>query len=190
MGQYLYKKLNSCMIDKYEITDREDVLKIGVYFSEICEEITHKFLRFVYKKEIRYREEKNHEIAKWYFYTQVLLQWMWARQKGHGIAEYLERYDCEKIAVYGMGEIGRLCIDEFLESRMLKIPYVIDRMQMDNYRGIPVILPEEIQDDVDAVIITPVYCYMEIADVLCKYTKAKLISLEDIFATLNERESI
>lgn len=152
------------------------------YLSEIIEEIIQAFAQ-----KIKSRPDNN-ELIKWAAYSRLMFQWMQIKQKGECLTKYLEKYGCKKVAVYGLGEAGKLLCNEILQSQGIKILYIIDRAIRDRYKDIPVISPDMVDDEADAVIVTPVYCYLEIANNLCDYTHAKIISLEDMVLGLNGYE--
>lgn len=163
-------------------------MKIGIYISEIKDEIFEKFYLFVYRKRLMQESKKDYEIFKWHTYSNLMVQWMRMKQKDNKLSEYLEKYRYQKISVYGIADIGKLCCDEILSCKTIEMPYIIDKNVQGNYKGYPIIPPEQVNNEVDAIIITPVHCYYEIARALCQNTEAKLISLEDMVVVLNEYE--
>lgn len=163
-------------------------MKIGIYISEIKDEIYEKFYLFIYRKRLMQEKQKEYEIIKWRTYSNLMVQWVQMKRKGRNLSEYLEKYNCKKISVYGIGDIGKLCCDEILTSKTVEMLYIIDSNVRGNYKGYSIILPEQVNNEVDAIIITPVHSYVGIARVLCQYTEAKLISLEDMVVVLNEYE--
>lgn len=92
------------------------------------------------------------------------------------------------IAIYGIGDVGKLCYDELIASNEVNIAYIIDMAAKGDYKGCPIVSLDYVDDKVEAIIITPIYCYLDIAGVLYERTKAKLISLEDMVKVLNEYE--
>lgn len=163
-------------------------MKIGIYISEIKDEIYKKLYLFIYRKRLMHEKQKDYEIVKWRSYSNLMVQWLQMKGKGHKLSEYLEKYKYQKISVYGIGDIGKICCDEILTCKAVEILYIIDRNVRETYKGYPIVSPEQANNEVDAIIITPVHCYLEVARALCQYTEAKLISLEDMVVTLNEYE--
>lgn len=166
---------------------KETIVRIGVYIFEIIEEIYQGLDNAVNRKKKRQQASKNYEIFKWHEYYKLMVQWAHIRNKGIHLAEYLKKQGCTKIAIYGIGDIGKLCYDEIITSKEIHIIEIIDRSVQGDYRGCPIVQPDNIEDKVDAIIITPICSYYGIAETLYKLTPAKLISLEDIVAVLNER---
>ena len=162
-------------------------MKVGVYISEILEEIYEGMKKVVNKKKIKMQSINNYEIFKWHEYYKLMIQWIQIKDKGINITEYLEEQGYSRIAIYGIGDIGKLCCDEILASEDIKIINIIDAATQGDYKGYSIIRPEHISGNIDAIIITPIYCYYGIAEILCKLTTAKLISLEDIITVLNGR---
>lgn len=166
---------------------KEAIVKISVYIFEIIEEIYQGLDNVVNKRKKRQQASKNHEIFKWHEYYKLMVQWAHIRNKNIRIAEYLKMQGCTEIAIYGIGDIGKLCYDEIFPSKEIHIREIIDRSVQGDYRECPIVQPDHIDDKVDGIIITPICNYYEIAATLYKLTPAKLISLEDIVAVLNER---
>ena len=108
-------------------------------------------------------------------------KWLRARQRGLLIIDRLAERGIKKIAIYGVGELGRCLIEELRESD-IKIQYLIDKnMQKDNgeytfYR------PKDILPEVQAVIVTPVYQYGEIVRELKYSEDTQIISLEELIS--------
>lgn len=161
---------------------------ILVYFQEIFHDIKESLVKRLLKKRLEKSQQKDYEINRWNSYAQMLIKWKRIGLRNKKISEYLIRNDIRNIAIYGCGDIGMLCCDELLESEQIKIIELIDRKVTGTYKNIPIVAPNQISSKVDAVLITPIPSYLEIAKVLCRYTEAKFISLEDVITIVDECE--
>ena len=159
-------------------------MHIKPYILECRDSIYEKLYETVYRDKLRRKIAADNEINKWHKYSELMFQWMAMKNKGYDLTMYLRKYQCRQIAVYGIGDMGKLCCDEILREGV-PVLYIIDQSVQGEYKDIPIILPEYADDRVDAVIITPICYYLEIADILCDHTNSKLISLEDMVVTLN-----
>lgn len=162
-------------------------MKIGVYITEILEEIYEGIKKAVNKEKIKTQSINNYEIFKWHEYYKLMVQWLQIKDQGINLTEYLREQGYNRVALYGIGDIGKLCYDEIIASEDINIVNVIDMVAQGDYKGCSIIRPEHLSSNIDAIIVTPIYCYYGIAEMLCKLTTAKLISLEDIVAVLNGR---
>lgn len=127
------------------------------------------------------------------YYT-VSAQWIYNLQNGRYISSYLEAKKIHCIAIYGIGNLAEMLINELSDTN-IKIVYGIDQ-NAENYEGIgikfPVITPDkiDIQETVDAIIVTPVFAYYDIAETLRKKgVKFPILSLEEVvFNTIEEEK--
>ena len=82
---------------------------------------------------------------------QTMERWVRVKQKNRYISEYFQRNNYKKIAIYGMGDIGVLLVNE-LESSSIDIVYGIDRNI--NIGGpVKIYHPDDVLPDVDAVVV-------------------------------------
>ncbi len=95
------------------------------------------------------------------------------------IVDYFADKRISSIAIYGMGEIGDILVDE-LERKGIKIRCVIDRNKDVKTYGYQLFSPDDDLPQTDAVIVTPVYYFNDIAEKLRKHTDARIISIDDI----------
>ncbi len=120
----------------------------------------------------------------------TLHEWNYKKLKKKSLKAFLDRYGYKKIALYSLGTLGNIFLEEFYAEKT-DIACLIDKNNGNfpqEIHGIPVIPPEEIGEfsDVDAVIICHVYYYNQIADDLIKLgvPEEKILSLNDIVFTL------
>lgn len=124
----------------------------------------------------RYKGEKN--LA----YVQALDKWMGLREQGIHLSDYLKRYDYGKVAVYGIGILGRHLVKELLEDGV-DIRYLIDKKENVLYPGIATYRLADDLPAVDVIIVTAIYEYQygEIWDDIRKYNMdCPIVSLAEM----------
>lgn len=125
-----------------------------------------------------YEEEKSRYISYYY----IIQEWMFNKQKGKTIENYLEKNNIYNIAIYGMGTLGKMLYDD-IKNTNIKISYIIDKTLEKNWDEVPIINLKDIKDYpmVDAIIITPIYNYVHIIQEIKNYKINFLtISLEQL----------
>lgn len=130
------------------------------------------------KKYIREGEEAGWKSARKYL---VAIDWLMLKQNGKSIASYFERNNYKNIAIYGMGEFGLLLCNE-LENEDINVVFTMDSERILPYNNIPMISIEQLKDmdDVDAIVVTPVFAFNKIKTQLEKNVKYPIISLEEV----------
>lgn len=124
-------------------------------------------------------EIKQNEKEKFRIMYQMLEKWMRIKQKGKKINSYFEMYGYKKIAVYGVGDVGKLLISE-LKNTGIEVEYGIDKNLAGNNSDITIISPEDSLPQVDAVVVTAIAYFDDINNMLENKVKCPIISLEDI----------
>ncbi len=122
-------------------------------------------------------------IKKWFEICQkdekiIRLYCFWMRHKG-SYAVYLKGLGYQKVAVYGVGYIGKSFINE-LEDSCVEILYAIDRNPDQSVTGVRIIKPDEVMEGADVVVITALNDYDEIKKEISKKIKIPIISIEDV----------
>lgn len=114
-------------------------------------------------------------------FAYILNHWLLLRQRGKNLQLYFEDNQIQSIAIYGMGMLGERLYEE-LRDTPVRVAYAIDRMAKDKqYEGLHVFgLDETNYPVVDAVIVTPVQEYWEIAQNMGKKLDVPFLSLEDV----------
>lgn len=123
--------------------------------------------------EERMYAEKHLAIIK------VFNQWMIARQEGKSVADYLKEYGYKTVAIYGMSYLGERLYDE-LRNSGIEVKYAIDRNAEGICTELDVYTPEDDLPEVDLIIVTAVYYYDEIEEMLGDMVDCVISSLEDI----------
>jgi len=137
----------------------------------------------VYYKKEEYRQwvlhQSNAESKR------MLVHWVEHGSQNNEIAEYLRRKGIERVAVYGMAEVGQF-IFQNLQDSGITVVCGIDRNK-EPY-GQKVVRPEDFQEDVDAIIVTAVYYFSEIYDTLNQKVgnKVPIFGLDEIIYELCE----
>lgn len=113
----------------------------------------------------------------------LLNQWLKIKQEEKKVEDYFYRNRIKTIAIYGMSYIGERLFEE-LKNTDIEIKYAIDKNNESIYVDIDVLSVDEVLPKVDAIIVTPVYFFDEIKDMLQKKTVCRIISLEDVIYKL------
>lgn len=106
-------------------------------------------------------------------------RWMFCKQNGKSMEDYLKKNHVDTVAIYGMGHAGK-CLYEELKATDIKVKYVIDQKADQIYTDVKKYFPEDNLPKVDLIIVTAVYYYRDIEKVLSNVTDCPIISLEDI----------
>lgn len=127
------------------------------------------------KKTIEQKENSDKHLALYL----MMNQWVKVKQAGKSIPNFLLEKGYSKIAIYGMNYVGETLYDELRDSG-LEIAYAIDKNADEIYAEIDVISPNTELDQVDAIIVTPIFFFDEIEEMLSGKTDADIICMEDI----------
>lgn len=106
-------------------------------------------------------------------------QWLRLRQEGKNLAEYFKREEYRTVAIYGMKELGERLYDE-LDGTGISVQYIIDKNADQIYADVEVKTPDEELDQVDAIVVTAVFYFDEIEEMLSEKVDCSVLSLEDI----------
>ena len=83
------------------------------------------------------------------------------------------------VAIYGMKELGERLYDE-LENSGIEVCYIIDKNADSIYADVDVITPDDDLKPVDVIVVTAIYYFDEIEEMLSEKVDYPVISLEDI----------
>ena len=109
----------------------------------------------------------------------VFEKWVLAKRYNDNLANIVKRMGYERIAIYGMGDIGYLLLDELMKSD-LDIPYVIDKGFV--YSPKPLKNFEDEWERVDLIIVTLPHLYESICSEIANKCDYKVISLLDMLS--------
>jgi|GEM_PF-676148 Predicted dinucleotide-utilizing enzyme len=111
---------------------------------------------------------------------QILNNWIKIKNAGRDLKTYFIDNEISTVAIYGMGALGERLYEE-LSNTEIKVVYAIDRMaEKKGFEGLRIVSADDVLEDVDVIIVTPVQDYDNIEKMLEMKTDANIISLEDI----------
>lgn len=119
------------------------------------------------------------DIKKLTKYIEVYERWVDLKNADGGISQFVRDNGFEKVAIYGVGHLGRNLCNE-LEYNSINVVYLIDRDKNVSYGNYPVYTLQDDLPEADVVIITPFMLFDEIAEILEERVTCPLLSLEDI----------
>ena len=109
----------------------------------------------------------------------MMNQWVKVKQEGKNLEDYFRKNNYGTIAIYGMSYAGeRLC--EELKGSTIDIKYAIDKNASSLYSDVEILTPEDALEEVDAIVVTPIFFMDEIEDMLSQKVDCPIVSLEDI----------
>ena len=112
-------------------------------------------------------------------------KWLRAEQRRQTIDLKLKERQISEVAIYGNGEMGKCLIKE-LENSNVKIKYLIDKNSNSDESSYKCYHPKDLLPEVQAIIITPIYQYAEIAPTLKCCGNVQIISLEELIDELGD----
>lgn len=113
------------------------------------------------------------------FLYETMNQWLILKQRQVDISSFFVQQGFFKIAIYGMHYIGQRLYDE-LRGSSVKVEYVIDKRNISNIDGLRMYDPKSNLVMVDAVVITPVFDFIEIRERLLQKLCCPMFSVEEI----------
>ena len=102
--------------------------------------------------------------------------------KNRSLTEYFINNGYKKVGIYGLGDLGSRLVDEFKETE-IEVVYGIDRdIDYISYDILVYSLDEieRISKEVDVIVVTAVFAYDDVKDMLYKKLGIKVISLEEV----------
>lgn len=118
-------------------------------------------------------------------YNRILLQWNALLQKGGSIADYFLEQDIHCIAVWGKGNLCKTLLHEIQDK--IAVKYVIESRTANGwYEGIPVVNPIGITDDIQLIVVIPVYDMERIQNGLDDSLKKRLIGIDRILEKVTD----
>lgn len=106
-------------------------------------------------------------------------QWLRIRQEGKTLVEYFIKNNYKTVAIYGMKELGERLYDE-LQNSGVTVQYIIDKNADIIYTDVDVVTPDDDLAPVDVIVVTAIYYFDEIEEMLSGKVDYPVISLEDI----------
>lgn len=124
-------------------------------------------------------EQKEEKVDKFKTYYNLLNQWLQLKQNGKSLSEYFSNNKYNEIAVYGMGELGNRFIEE-LSNTKVQVRYAIDKKAASTYSDLKLIEPDDELEQVDAIVVTAIFAFEEVKELLSEKIDCPIISLEEI----------
>lgn len=109
----------------------------------------------------------------------MMNQWVKVKQEGKNLASYFEKNNYKKIAIYGMSYAGETLVNELKDSQV-EVKYGIDKNPACIYSDMEIFTSDDYLEEVDAVVVTPIFFFQEIKEQLSQVLDCPIISLEDI----------
>lgn len=119
------------------------------------------------------------DALKFQMQFRMMGKWVELEQKGISLPDYFRKRGYRNIAIYGMGLSGLTLYNE-LKGTDIAVAYAIDRNKEEVPNEVDVYLPKDTLPDADAIIVSAVASFEEIAQLLKGKVECPVISLEDI----------
>lgn len=133
-------------------------------------------LKFKYSEEIKklFVTERKER-----FQYRFMNQWLQLKQKGTDFSVFFIRQGICSIAIYGAHYMGERLYDE-LKGSQVDVKYAIDRNPDKKHWEIPVVHPDGVLEAVDAVVITPIFDFLDIKANLSEKLGCRMLSIEEM----------
>lgn len=126
-------------------------------------------------KRIKYYKDLSNKFNRMYMVSE---KWLEAQLKDVSIGKYIKDCGWKNIAIYGCGVLGKnFC--KSIEKEDVNVICGIDKNINVDF-PFKVVEPNQFHENVDVIIVTAVYYFFEIEQVLKSNTSANIISLEEI----------
>lgn len=124
--------------------------------------------------------DDSYKVQRYEGYWKTLHQWMILKEKKIELADFLINQDYHRIAIYGMGMLGKHLLEDLCDTN-IKLICGIDKNADSITLPIPVVTPDKvIYEKVDLIIVTVIHDYENIKNELTGYTTKKISSLLDL----------
>lgn len=123
--------------------------------------------------------KKNDDMEKTKANLLILEEWLAMHRRGRRVADVLEEKGIHTVAIYGMGILGSHLYQE-LNVSGISVKYIMDRRLVKGVYSAEVCGPEAKVENVDAVIVTPVYQFEEIERNIHQINDVQVISLREL----------
>lgn len=179
---YSYKAI-PVIVSRYDTSGVSGRLKNIRLFREEGREIAGEHQYEFEKGEIKFYQENREDIKftalKYERLFQLMNYWMFLQRKGLSVGKYLRDRGYKHTAIYGMSHMGLNLLEE-LKKWDVAVDYAVDKKKDALYTGIKVCLPDDVLEEVDAIIVTAIDCFTEIEACLRKKLNCVILSLEDL----------
>lgn len=110
-------------------------------------------------------------------------QWLYIKEEGKEISDFLKKLGYNQVAIYGCGILGKHLLLE-LEHSEIEVKYIIDSAMKGNVGDIKIVDIEDTFEKVDAIIVTPTWDFNRIEARLIQKFEGKILSLAAILYEL------
>lgn len=151
----------------------------GIVKKHNAEENIKKILLDIFRKS---KPEKADPVKvptgnRFKYLYDVSFAWLELEKTGKHIADFFYNNGLKRIAIYGMGKVGRMLLDEF-HNTDIQVLYAVDRKAEFMNEKIDIYSPEDILPKADAIVIT-VADYNEVVKQL-KTEECIMLNLYDV----------
>ena len=113
----------------------------------------------------------------------MVYKWISNSIKGRAISQYLIEHGVYKIAIYGLGYLGELVLDELIRDKIC-VECIIDRNADCLYTDIFTCKPDDHIPEVDAILVTPIQYFDAICFDLRNKVNCPIISIADVIYSI------
>lgn len=121
----------------------------------------------------------NDRLIKFQAFTRLYSAWKSLAERGTSVAEILKNKGYKKVAIYGMGDMGRHLYNE-LKNTGINVCYGIDKSIYGEYAGLEIVKPDDDLKPVDAIIITNVVDTEDVIKKVKDIVDCAVLLFEDI----------
>lgn len=152
--------------------------RVIAYFL-LCTNGIVLFLMWLQQKSIvRWKKQAEKKTGQYL----LMDQWIRLKQEGKKLESYFVKNHYNRIAVFGLGHIGKRLLKELKDSE-IQVIYTIERKTKNINPNIKVFTLATRIPNVDAVVVTVIDGFDDISEILAQKVKCPVIAIEDI---LNE----
>lgn len=124
----------------------------------ICEKVKENIICYQNNIYITIENRKKHITAASNWGNCLIFYYENIKKKNKTFINYLKNYNIKKVAIYGVGEIGKFIFNEInLSKETCEVKYFIDRSaKSKDYNGVKILRPaifQEVVPEVDAIIV-------------------------------------
>lgn len=111
-------------------------------------------------------------------YYHILNQWLDLRQRNQTLASYFRERNYNKIAIYGMRELGQrlYCELKFTDMELFLIDKAADKIYFEE----DILSPADGIPEVNVIIVTAAYYFSDIKKKLAKRVSCPIISIQEV----------
>lgn len=176
------QRINTAMICRF----RDSLNKMGLMNGEMEEKVNcisnNNLLRI---KNCFFSEEKYlDELVKRQEFYDLFHRWIELYESGVKLSSFFIYHQYNRVAIYGMKEVGELLYNDLSKSRNIEVVAVIDKNTSINYKNIDIISLNDVIPDSDVIVVTAIHYYNEIENELRNKVSCPVISIEDVLYSI------